>query len=268
MSGTTYTFQGDGAVQYDGSQTLTDVQKATALGNIGATSTTDVFGKSATATGGLLVQGFYARSTGAITSSSNFNCYKFDISGADFVKVSIHGYDSTIAVASNSDYDSTSIIGKTFSKTADKFIGPSTTMSSLTDWTECATVKGYSYLYVSSYKTQASTVEAYTGNAAYPIALDASERIISTYGSGAQTVVAQPNTRYVFGQVSTLTLTPCYPGSFEVMFTSGSSPTVLAVSGYTVHWPDWFDPTALEANRIYDMIITDGEFGVVTSWAI
>jgi hypothetical protein len=32
--------------------------------------------------------------------------------------------------------------------------------------------------------------------------------------------------------------------------------------------PDWFDPTALEANTIYEINIIDGVYGVVASWAV
>ena len=85
--------------------------------------------------------------------------------------------------------------------------------------------------------------------------------------SGTDPVItARQNKRYMCGTASTLSFTPCPVGSCEVIFTSGASQTVLSgVSG--VIWPDWFDPTALEANRIYDIIITDATYGLVTTWA-
>ena len=48
-------------------------------------------------------------------------------------------------------------------------------------------------------------------------------------------------------------------------FTSGSTATVLTVPN-TVKWPDWFSGT-LEANRVYEINIMDGIYGVVMSWA-
>lgn len=66
--------------------------------------------------------------------------------------------------------------------------------------------------------------------------------------------------------VSTLTLTPCDSGVCDVVFESGSTPTVLTVPSSVV-WPDWFDPDNLEANRVYELNILDATWGVVTSWA-
>lgn len=63
-----------------------------------------------------------------------------------------------------------------------------------------------------------------------------------------------------------LTITPPACGSIEVIFTSGSTASTLTVPN-TVKWPVWFDATALEANTIYDIIITDATYGAVMSWA-
>lgn len=72
--------------------------------------------------------------------------------------------------------------------------------------------------------------------------------------------------RYICGEVSTLSITPPESGDMEVIFGSGSTATVLTVPN-TVKFPAWFDATALEANCTYDIIITDGVYGVVMSWA-
>ena len=79
-------------------------------------------------------------------------------------------------------------------------------------------------------------------------------------------ITAKAGIRYMCGEVSTLSITPPASGDMEVIFTSGSTATVLTVPN-TVKFPSWFDPTDLEANKTYDMIITNGTFGVVTSWA-
>ena len=81
--------------------------------------------------------------------------------------------------------------------------------------------------------------------------------------SGTDPVItAKAGVRYVCGTVDTLTLTLPASGVFEVWFTSGTTPTVLSAPGVTM--PDWW--IGVEANRVYDIIITDG-YGVVTSWS-
>lgn len=78
-------------------------------------------------------------------------------------------------------------------------------------------------------------------------------------------ITAKSGIRYVCGTVSTISITPCASGTCEVQFTSGTSAAILTVSGVT--WPEWFDYTALETNRIYDLLITDASLGMVMSWA-
>lgn len=78
------------------------------------------------------------------------------------------------------------------------------------------------------------------------------------------TITAVENTRYVCGEVATLTITPPASGICIIRFTSGTTATVLTATG--VVWPEWFDATALEASRVYEICITDG-YGAVMSWA-
>ena len=79
------------------------------------------------------------------------------------------------------------------------------------------------------------------------------------------TITAVENKRYVCGEVATLTITPPASGICIVRFTSGTTATVLTATG--VVWPEWFDATALEAERVYEICITDG-YGMVMSWAL
>ena len=81
------------------------------------------------------------------------------------------------------------------------------------------------------------------------------------------TINAVENTRYVCGEVTSLSFTPPSSGISIVRFTSGSTVTVLTIPN-TVKFPEWFDPTALETNTIYEICVTDGEFGAVMSWAL
>lgn len=80
------------------------------------------------------------------------------------------------------------------------------------------------------------------------------------------TITAEKNTRYICGEVTSLTFTPCETGICDVRFTAASISTVLTLPE-TVKLPDWFDPTLLEANTTYEINIVDGIYGVVMSWA-
>ena len=73
------------------------------------------------------------------------------------------------------------------------------------------------------------------------------------------------NHRYICGEVSTITIAAPASGTIEVIFESGSTAAILTASG--VMWPDWFDDSSLETDRIYDVMITDGLYGSVMSWA-
>lgn len=70
------------------------------------------------------------------------------------------------------------------------------------------------------------------------------------------TIAAKPGITYVCGTVATLNITLPTSGIFEVQFVSGSTPTVLTATGVT--WANGFDPTALEANKTYDISISNG----------
>lgn len=73
------------------------------------------------------------------------------------------------------------------------------------------------------------------------------------------------NTRYLCGEVSTISITPPNSGIIDVIFTSGSSVAVLTVPS-TVKWPSGFDPTSLETNTTYELNIMDGVYGAVMEW--
>jgi len=90
--------------------------------------------------------------------------------------------------------------------------------------------------------------------------------LIENVSGGTPTLTCLPNVRYKCGEVSTLSITPPASGSCEVIFESGSTATLLTVPN-TVKFPPWFDATALETGMIYDIIITDGVYGAVMSWA-
>ena len=86
-----------------------------------------------------------------------------------------------------------------------------------------------------------------------------------TVSGTAPTIVANQNTRYVCGEVVSLDFTPSAEGICDVIFTSGSTVTVLTIPN-TVIFPEWFDPTVLEANKTYEISVSDGVYGAVMVW--
>ena len=80
------------------------------------------------------------------------------------------------------------------------------------------------------------------------------------------TITAEENTRYICGEVTSLSFTPCEKGICDVRFTAASISTVLTLPE-TVKLPEWFDPTLLEAGTTYEINVLDGVYGVVMSWA-
>lgn len=81
---------------------------------------------------------------------------------------------------------------------------------------------------------------------------------------------AKPGVRYICGEVEELDITVPATGIIDVIFTSGTTPTVLTVTpptGVTIKWANDFDPTDIEASTVYELNIMDGEFGVVGTWS-
>ena len=78
------------------------------------------------------------------------------------------------------------------------------------------------------------------------------------------TITAETNTRYICGEVLSLSFTPCATGICDVRFTSGSTATVLTLPN-TVKMPEWWDGTC-EPNTVYEINILDGVYGAVMAW--
>lgn len=84
------------------------------------------------------------------------------------------------------------------------------------------------------------------------------------------TINALPGVRYVCGEVTTLDIVTPETGIVDIVFTSGSTPTVLTVTpptGITLKWANGFDPTVLEADTTYEINIVDGCLGVAGQWS-
>lgn len=77
------------------------------------------------------------------------------------------------------------------------------------------------------------------------------------------TITALSGVRYICGEVATLDITPCANGICDIVFTSGSTATVLTLPS-TVKFPDGeFVP---EADTTYEINILNGIYGVVVAW--
>ena len=114
------------------------------------------------------------------------------------------------------------------------------------------------------------TVGVYPANAKTAIqtmlGVEQGVTFVETVTGTTPTITGQPNVRYICGEVSLLTITPPSAGTITVIFESGSTPTVLTLPN-TVKFPEWVDISTLEANTTYEIIITDGVYGGVMSWA-
>lgn len=87
------------------------------------------------------------------------------------------------------------------------------------------------------------------------------------------TITALSGIQYVCGEVSTLDITLPASGIVDVVFTSGSTPTVLTITpptGMTVEWANGFDSTALEADTLYELnikMVGTKCLGVAGAWS-
>ena len=89
--------------------------------------------------------------------------------------------------------------------------------------------------------------------------------VVTNVSGTTPSITANENTRYICGEILSLSFTPCNSGICDVRFTSGSTATVLTVPN-TVKFPDWFDATSLETNTVYEINILDGVYGAVMTW--
>ena len=89
---------------------------------------------------------------------------------------------------------------------------------------------------------------------------------VETVSGSTPSITAEAGMRYVCGEVSTLSFTPSNTGVCDVIFESGSTPTVLTIPN-TVKFPAWFDPTNLDADTVYEINILNGVYGAVMAWA-
>ena len=86
------------------------------------------------------------------------------------------------------------------------------------------------------------------------------------------TIVCEDNHMYVCGEVLTLDITLPASGIVDIVFQSGSTPTVLTITpptGMTVEWANDFDSTTLETDTLYELnikMVGTKCLGVVGAW--
>ena len=118
--------------------------------------------------------------------------------------------------------------------------------------------------------SSSNTVGTYTNEAKTAIqtmlGVENGVAIIEEVAGTTPTITGIPNYRYVCGEVSTISITPPTSGTIDIRFSSGSTPAVMTAPS-TVKWPEWFDAENLEADVIYEILITDGIYGSVMTWA-
>ena len=93
--------------------------------------------------------------------------------------------------------------------------------------------------------------------------IDATGESASVTVTGTDPVIqANRNTRYICGEILSLDFTPCSSGICEVIFTSGSSVTVITLPE-TIKMPEWFE---VETDHTYEISVVDGVYGAVMVW--
>lgn len=91
--------------------------------------------------------------------------------------------------------------------------------------------------------------------------------VVETISDTDVTITGLDNHRYMCGEVTSISITPPASGTIDVVFTSGSTVAVLTIPN-TVKLPDWFDPTALDTDTVYEINICDGIYGTVMMWDV
>ena len=119
-------------------------------------------------------------------------------------------------------------------------------------------------------KNSTNDVGVYTDTAKAAIqtmlGVEAGVSLVESVSGTTPSITALPNVRYVCGEVSTISITPPAGSTCDILFESGSTATLLTVPNGVI-FPSWFDATSLDTNTIYEIMITDGVYGSVMSWA-
>ena len=98
------------------------------------------------------------------------------------------------------------------------------------------------------------------------LGIEADIPLVETVTGSTPSITGMPNVRYICSSsLSSLAIIPPASGTIVIRFTAGSN--CIVTTSTTVNWPSWFDITSLTADTTYELIITDGIYGAVMSWA-
>ena len=88
-----------------------------------------------------------------------------------------------------------------------------------------------------------------------------------TVTGSTPSITAKAGVQYICGEVSTIDITVPATGCVDIIFVSGSTPTVLSLpTGQDkISWADGWDETC-EANTTYELNILNGKLGVKGQW--
>lgn len=96
---------------------------------------------------------------------------------------------------------------------------------------------------------------------------DSGSMNVQSISGTTPSIIAEENCRYVCETVSTISITPCAQGICDIQFISGTTAAVLTIPS-TVIFPEWFDATTLETEKVYEISIVDGKYAAVGVWAV
>lgn len=87
-----------------------------------------------------------------------------------------------------------------------------------------------------------------------------------TVSGATPSIMGEDGKRYICGTLERLTITPSPSGVFSVRFTSGETPTIVLVPNWVL-WADGFDPSSLEANKVYRLSFEDAKYAKADVWS-
>ena len=144
-------------------------------------------------------------------------------------------------------------------------LNPSAGATAVQDRTEIfekLNIPGRKFVLVVTIRNNNNEFVAYLN--AFPVRPDNPDaNVISVTGS-TPSITGESGKRYICGTVDSISITPPQTGIIDVVFSSGTTPTVLTVPS-SVMFPAWFDSTSLNASTVYELNIQDG-FGAVSKW--
>lgn len=125
-------------------------------------------------------------------------------------------------------------------------------------------------------KAAGDTTQSQSSNAVGTYTESAKSAISEMLGGAVEisgttpSITGMAGVRYVCGECATLDIIAPATGCIDVTFTSGSTQTVLTVTSAKantkIKWANGFDPSALDADTVYEINVLDGELGVAGAW--